>query len=194
MTSMDSHDSSLYGDAARNFNVTIRVRPPLPREIQPYKRFHNIVQVSSDRRQITVSESVVMGSNQDGAAESVDFNYSTYVFTFDQCYDQGTDQKTVYELTARPNVMSTLQVGALAFTAPCRMVQSVWSQGYNATIIAYGQTGTGKTYTMEGLPDPPDVQGIIPRATQDIFDSIARRLPPKLSPAPPCCLPRPFTV
>jgi kinesin family protein 3/17 len=69
-------------------------------------------------------------------------------------------------------------------------------QGYNATIIAYGQTGTGKTYTMEvtavvwkqscstmphtyvwcvqGLPDPPDVQGIIPRATQDIFDSIAR--------------------
>lgn len=23
-------------------------------------------------------------------------------------------------------------------------------KGYNATMIAYGQTGTGKTYTMEG--------------------------------------------
>jgi hypothetical protein len=24
-------------------------------------------------------------------------------------------------------------------------------EGYNATILAYGQTGTGKTYTMEGF-------------------------------------------
>jgi kinesin family protein 3/17 len=31
--------------------------------------------------------------------------------------------------------------------------QAVWSvlEGYNATILAYGQTGTGKTYTMEGF-------------------------------------------
>jgi Cdc6-like AAA superfamily ATPase len=24
-------------------------------------------------------------------------------------------------------------------------------EGYNATILAYGQTGTGKTYSMEGF-------------------------------------------
>jgi kinesin family protein 3/17 len=29
-------------------------------------------------------------------------------------------------------------------------VQSVL-EGYNATILAYGQTGTGKTHTMEGF-------------------------------------------
>ena len=29
-------------------------------------------------------------------------------------------------------------------------------EGYNGTIFAYGQTGTGKTFTMEGVNDPPD--------------------------------------
>lgn len=36
------------------------------------------------------------------------------------------------------------------------------AQGYNAAIIAYGQTGTGKTYTMEGELEGP-LRGIIPR-------------------------------
>ncbi|KAI9501741.1 P-loop containing nucleoside triphosphate hydrolase protein [Coemansia spiralis] len=33
-------------------------------------------------------------------------------------------------------------------------------QGYNCTIFAYGQTGTGKTYTMEGDLDSSGVQGV----------------------------------
>ena len=44
-------------------------------------------------------------------------------------------------------------------------------QGYNAAIIAYGQTGTGKTFTMEGGSDNVS-QGIIPRAIEDMFSSI----------------------
>ena len=44
-------------------------------------------------------------------------------------------------------------------------------EGYNATIIAYGPTGTGKTYTMEGGREG-DTRGIIPRAIDDIFDYI----------------------
>ena len=42
-------------------------------------------------------------------------------------------------------------------------------QGYNATIFAYGSTGTGKTYTMNGNKNAP---GIIPRAIDEIFRSI----------------------
>lgn len=47
----------------------------------------------------------------------------------------------------------------------------VHGQGYNGAIIAYGQTGTGKTYTMEGARTGPD-RGIIPRAVENIFACI----------------------
>lgn len=47
-------------------------------------------------------------------------------------------------------------------------------EGYNGTILAYGQTGTGKTYTMSGNPDSPQTKGIIPNTFAHIFGHIAR--------------------
>ena len=44
--------------------------------------------------------------------------------------------------------------------------------GYNGTIFAYGQTGTGKTYTMEGVYDDVELRGIIPNAFHHIFHHI----------------------
>ena len=38
--------------------------------------------------------------------------------------------------------------------------------GTNASVLAYGQTGAGKTYTMFGHPDAP---GIILQSIDDIF-------------------------
>ncbi|KAG0345628.1 kinesin motor protein cin8 [Podila humilis] len=52
--------------------------------------------------------------------------------------------------------------------------------GYNCTVFAYGQTGTGKTYTMEGdLRDhfgecSPEA-GIIPRTLYELFASLERK-------------------
>ena len=42
--------------------------------------------------------------------------------------------------------------------------------GINLTIFAYGQTSTGKTYTMQG--EIPDNEGIIPLTLKEIFDKI----------------------
>lgn len=49
--------------------------------------------------------------------------------------------------------------------------------GYNCTIFAYGQTGTGKTYTMSGdmndtLGILSDAAGIIPRALHALFNKL----------------------
>lgn len=46
--------------------------------------------------------------------------------------------------------------------------------GYNASIIAYGCTGTGKTFTINGgydedIFDEESSKGIAPRAIEDIF-------------------------
>ncbi|XP_075796562.1 kinesin-like protein KIFC3 isoform X3 [Pelodiscus sinensis] len=44
--------------------------------------------------------------------------------------------------------------------------------GYNVCIFAYGQTGAGKTYTMEGTPENP---GINQRALQLLFSEAQRK-------------------
>lgn len=44
--------------------------------------------------------------------------------------------------------------------------------GYNGTIFAYGQTGTGKTYTMVGEFEDNKLKGIIPRAFDYIFEKV----------------------
>lgn len=45
-------------------------------------------------------------------------------------------------------------------------------KGYNGTIFAYGQTGTGKTHTITGLPKDPNLKGIMPRSFEAIFSQI----------------------
>ena len=43
--------------------------------------------------------------------------------------------------------------------------------GYNGTIMAYGQTGAGKTYTLSSIQ--PEAIGMIPRAAAEIFAYIS---------------------
>jgi kinesin family protein 5 len=47
-------------------------------------------------------------------------------------------------------------------------------QGYNGTVLAYGQTGTGKTHTLAniGLEDK-SARGMMVRAVEDLFEKAA---------------------
>lgn len=76
------------------------------------------------------------------------------VFTFDAVFATDCNQKSIYDKCGATVVEAVLN-------------------GYNGTIFAYGQTGAGKTFTMEGLSEPPELRGIIPNAFQHIFDKVA---------------------
>ncbi|KAL2914024.1 hypothetical protein HK105_206469 [Polyrhizophydium stewartii] len=47
--------------------------------------------------------------------------------------------------------------------------------GYNGTVMAYGQTGAGKTFTMTGATENYKHRGLIPRAISHVFHEIAER-------------------
>ena len=90
-------------------------------------------------------------------------------FTFDHVFGPQATQRTLYEQSILPAVMRALE-------------------GFNCTVFAYGQTGTGKTYTMEGAmaADPKgeghfdiltkgatvEEAGIIPRAVHTVFEAL----------------------
>ena len=48
-------------------------------------------------------------------------------------------------------------------------------EGYESTVFAYGQTGTGKTHTMEGDLSDPVKYGVIPRSTDAIFRALRNK-------------------
>ena len=76
-------------------------------------------------------------------------------FTFDAVYDRSSKQLDLYAETFAPLVDSVLD-------------------GFNGTIFAYGQTGTGKTYTMEGVKNDAENRGVIPNSFEHIFSHIAK--------------------
>ena len=77
---------------------------------------------------------------------------TSYAYHFDQVFGSFATQEEVYDATLLPVIQDVLD-------------------GFECSVFAYGQTGTGKTHTMEG-----DLsngfgggEGVIPRAANTIF-------------------------
>ncbi|CAL5340187.1 unnamed protein product [Camellia sinensis] len=82
-------------------------------------------------------------------------NWDSDTYEFDEVLTEFASQKRVYEVVAKPVVESVLD-------------------GYNGTVMAYGQTGTGKTYTLGRLGDEDtSARGIMVRAMEDILADIS---------------------
>ncbi|NXM97767.1 CENPE protein, partial [Sylvia borin] len=74
----------------------------------------------------------------------------TKIFSYDRVFHSSDNTQQLYDGVAVPIIQSAVQ-------------------GYNGTIFAYGQTASGKTYTMMGNEDS---MGIIPKAIQHVFKII----------------------
>ncbi|NXM33742.1 CENPE protein, partial [Oxyruncus cristatus] len=74
----------------------------------------------------------------------------TKIFSYDRVFHSSDNTQQLYDGVAVPIIQSAVR-------------------GYNGTIFAYGQTASGKTYTMMGNEDSV---GIIPKAIQHVFKII----------------------
>jgi len=72
------------------------------------------------------------------------------VYEYDNVFGQNDNNSRVYDSCAK------------------RLVRRVM-EGYHGTVFAYGMTGTGKTFSMQGTTSSP---GVIPLAITDIFSFI----------------------
>uniref|UniRef100_A0A8R1DZV3 Kinesin-like protein n=1 Tax=Caenorhabditis japonica TaxID=281687 RepID=A0A8R1DZV3_CAEJA len=73
-------------------------------------------------------------------------------FEFDATFGAVSNQEDVHETTTGPIIDSVVQ-------------------GYNATVFAYGATGSGKTYTMIGTRDRPGLMTLMTKALYEKLDN-----------------------
>ncbi|KAK9123696.1 hypothetical protein Sjap_013298 [Stephania japonica] len=111
--------------------------------------------------EMRVNTPVVISCNENrrevSAVQNIANKQIDRTFGFDKVFGPTSQQKDLFDQAVCPIVNEVLE-------------------GYNCTIFAYGQTGTGKTYTMEGGSrktkngEFPIDAGVIPRAVRQIFD------------------------
>ena len=74
-------------------------------------------------------------------------------FSFDRVFSPEANQAEVFEEVGE-NLVSDL------------------IDGFNCTLFAYGQSGAGKTFTMEGPEHTGPLAGLTPRIVHEIFEKI----------------------
>ncbi|KAF2454328.1 P-loop containing nucleoside triphosphate hydrolase protein [Lineolata rhizophorae] len=104
---------------------------------------------------VVVSTDGIKGRTVDLAMGPSALSNKTY--HFDKVFSPAADQTMIFDEVVTPILDEVLS-------------------GFNCTIFAYGQTGTGKTYTMSGditdTPPTSDSAGIIPRVLHSLFSKL----------------------
>ncbi|KAG6814360.1 hypothetical protein H0H92_010946 [Tricholoma furcatifolium] len=145
---------STHDDVETNIRVVIRCRKRSEREIQ--ETSPSIVTLSGAKsKEVSIEVSAPVSSL--GLATSP----PTRTYPFDLVFGPEADQAMIYHEVVSPMLDEVLM-------------------GYNCTLFAYGQTGTGKTYTMQGdlnptpMGNPSTNAGMIPRVLFRLFHQLEK--------------------
>jgi kinesin family protein 3/17 len=135
-----------------NLCVYVRVRPFLSRELENGSSFP-VIDVQQNQKELHAYEFLCPDLDSESKVRQMLKNpkhFQVHSHLYDHIFDDKSEQETVYKMTAS-NCLEYLL------------------KGFNSTIIAYGQTGTGKTHTMEGNQNDQKLKGLIPRVLEDLF-------------------------
>ncbi|CAL6064522.1 Kinesin-like_protein [Hexamita inflata] len=127
--------------STENIKVIVRCRPLNKREIS--FNAQNIIVVNSNVAQVIV--------NSPDKSQTANEEHIQQIFTFDKVFGTQSMNIDLFNQSFKP------------------VVQAV-TQGYNACIFTYGQTGCGKTFTMSGEQSD---EGCISNSFDCIFDYIS---------------------
>ena len=128
-----------------NVKVYCRIRPENEKEKQSGMKI--CITASSEKSVKILTESVGVDTGKESSKNKTE-NFQT--FTYDEVFPPETEQEKIFNIVAKPLINSALE-------------------GINSTLFCYGQTASGKTYTMEGIHNDPKIMGVIPRMMQYIF-------------------------
>ena len=145
------------GGQETNIHVVVRCRGRNDREVR-------------ENSGVVVSTDGVKGKNVELSMGASALSNKTY--HFDKVFSPAADQSMIYDDVVTP-ILDEVRTGRRRSIAQSNVMRQML-QGYNCTIFAYGQTGTGKTYTMSGdMSDTlgllSDSAGIIPRVLHALF-------------------------
>ncbi|KAF8623536.1 hypothetical protein AX15_006312 [Amanita polypyramis BW_CC] len=154
---MAPHSSS--PSTATSVQVALRIRPITTQDSTSIPaRFQRTVIHAAPPNAVSIelTAGATLGSGTSPNASPSSSSTKKQCFTFDQVHPPSTTQFELFTSTAEPLISRFLE-------------------GFNCTILAYGQTSSGKTFTMTGIDleadpsDPNNGMGIIPRAISHIF-------------------------
>ncbi|OWM69482.1 hypothetical protein CDL15_Pgr013943 [Punica granatum] len=129
-----------------NITVCARFRPLSSRERRDYGDSICIQRIDDETFSLKVHDHLLLDEKE-----------GDFKFTFDRVFYETSEQVDVYTFLARPIVRDAMK-------------------GINGTIITYGQTGAGKTYSMEGvniLDCDEQKKGLLSRVIDGFFEDIS---------------------